>query len=137
MACPFCEINNERTRIIKSKKHVFVVLSNPRLMPGHLLIISKRHVEKISELDDNEKKELFDTIIEFQEKILSKLSMGCDIRQNYRPFLKQNNLKINHLHMHLLPRTFRDELYLKSQVFEKEIFKELSKDEIIKFSKLF
>lgn len=94
-------------------------------MPGHLLVIPKRHVEKISELNEEERKELFDTVIEFQEKIISKIAKGCDINQHYRPFQTQDKLKVNHLHIHILPRESKDELYQKSQKFEKDIFKPL------------
>jgi len=62
-------------------------------MPGHLLVVPKRHVEKLSALQEDERRELFEKVIQFQEKILSKLASGCDIKQNYRPFQKQSNLK--------------------------------------------
>jgi len=136
MDCPFCNINKEKTRIIKEGKNVFVVFSNPRLVKGHLLVIPKRHVVKISELNAKEKKELFDTVIEFQEKILKKISSGCDIRQNYRPFQKQTGLKVDHLHIHLLPREFEDELYQKCQINEKRIFSNLEEEEIKRISDL-
>jgi diadenosine tetraphosphate (Ap4A) HIT family hydrolase len=135
MDCPFCKTDKEK--IIKEGKTVFVILSNPRLVKGHLLVIPKRHVERISELSEEERKELFKTVIEFQEKILSKFFPGCDIRQHYRPFQKQNNLKINHLHVHLLPREFKDNLYQNCQIFEKKIFKKLTKEEIKKLNRLF
>jgi len=70
-------------------------------MPGHLLVIPKRHLEKLSELSKQEREELIDLIIEFTEKILNGLARGCDIRQNYRPFQTENNLKVDHLHIHL------------------------------------
>ena len=70
MKCPFCDINEEKTKILWEGKYVFVALSNPRLMPGHLLVIPKKHVEKISELNAKEKRELFDTLETFQEKKL-------------------------------------------------------------------
>lgn len=136
MNCPFCHINRGKTRIIKRGKNVIVVLSNPRLVEGHLLVIPKRHVEKISELNEEELKELFENIIEFQEKILSKISPGCDIRQNYRPFIKQSNFKVDHLHFHLLPRKFEDEIYQKSQIFEKQLWEELNGSQAEKISKL-
>lgn len=94
------------------------------------------HVEKLSELNEEEKKELFDTVIEYQEKILKNIAPGCDIRQHYRPFLKQSELKINHLHIHLQPRKPDDELYKKCQIYHKDVFKELTKEEINKISKL-
>ena len=105
-------------------------------MPGHLLAIPKRHVERLSELSEDEKKGLFDKVIEFQEKILKHYS-GCDIRQNYRPFQKQDGIKFNHLHIHLHPREFEDKLYQKCQIFEKKIFSELTNQEKEKFLRLF
>ena len=98
-------------------------------MPGHLLVVPKRHVEKLSALQEDERRELFEKVIQFQEKILSKLASGCDIRQNYRPFQKQSNLKVNHLHIHLQPRELEDELYEKCQIFETKIFSNLTKEE--------
>jgi len=136
MSCPFCNIDKKRNTVIKHCKDVFVMFSNPRLMEGHLLVVPKRHVEKISELNEEEKKELFDTVIEYQEKILENIAPGCDIRQHYRPFLKQSELKVNHLHIHLQPREFDDELYKKCQIYHKDVFKELTEQEINKISKL-
>ena len=138
MACPFCEyVLSKKEKMIQEGKNVFVILSDPRLMPGHLLVIPKRHVVKLSELNFEERKEFFDTIIEFQEKVVEKFSTGCDLRQNYRPFLKEGKLKVDHVHMHLLPREFEDEYYEKCQFSEKDIFKDLSDGERKKFSKLF
>ena len=137
MTCPFCTINQERNPVIKEKDFVIVIPSNPRLVPGHLLIIPKRHVERLSELNTKERKELFETTVEFQEKIIKTLSTGCDIRQNYRPFLKEDDIKVNHLHIHLLPRKFEDELYEKCQIFEIDIFKKLNNEEIDKTCKTF
>lgn len=131
--CPFCDISKERkTRILEERKFVRVIASNPRLMFGHLLVIPKRHVEKISLLNKEERDELFNTVVEFQDKILTKIASGCDIRQNCRPFQKQSRLKVDHLHIHLQPRELYDELYEKCQIFETNIFKELPKEEIEK-----
>ncbi|NTW27061.1 MAG: HIT family protein [Candidatus Moranbacteria bacterium] len=130
MICPFCEIDKEKTRTIKEGEHTLVIFSNPRLMPGHLLVVPRRHVEKLSELFEEERKEMLDFVIEFQDKILEKVARGCDIRQNYRPFQKQNDLKVHHMHIHLQPRELRDELYEKCQIYETELFKKLPDDEI-------
>ena len=136
MNCPFCDIDPERNRILEERSLVFVILSNPRLMPGHTLVIPKRHVEKPSELTDAEREELFNTVLEYQDKITAVFSKGCDIRQNYRPFAPQSQLKVNHVHMHLIPREMEDELYQHSMKFEKDIFVPLSDDEREKFTKL-
>lgn len=130
MACCFCEVDSQRTKIVEKGKRVFVCLSNPRLMVGHLLVIPKRHIERISELDEQEMKEVFDMLLKYQGLILERIASGCDIRRNYRPFMKENGVKVNHLHFHLLPREPKDELYQKSMIHEKEIFKDLTPGEI-------
>jgi len=137
MACPFCEIvKNSKERMLAERAHVVVILSNPRLVAGHLLVIPKRHVLKLQELSEEEQKELFDTVLAWQEKIITRIASGCDIRQNYRPFIKQNDLKIDHAHVHLIPRELEDELYQKSTKFEKDIFAPLAENERQKISLL-
>lgn len=136
MACPFCGIDKEKNRVLKEGEHTVVIFSNPRLMPGHLLVIPKRHVEKLSELKEEERKELIDNVMEFQEKILKKIAPGCDIRENYRPFQKQNDLKVHHLHIHLQPRDLEDELYKGCQIHETKVFKPLNGEEVKSISEL-
>jgi len=133
--CPFCK--QDKKLLIKDGESVYAQLSNPRLVDGHLLVIPKRHVERLAELTEEERKEIFDMTAELQDKILGRFSAGCDVRQNCRPFLPQSRLKADHLHIHLLPREFEDELYKKSMVFEKEMFRDLTEDERIRFVKLF
>ncbi len=127
MDCPFCNLNKEK--IIAETKFCYALLSNPRLMPGHTLIIPKRHVEKLSELSDEELKDIIRLTIEFQEKIIKNIAFGCDIAEHYRPFQKQDRLKVNHLHIHLQPRELFDNLYQKCQIFEKEVWEDLTEKE--------
>jgi len=133
--CPFCK--RERSLLIKDGKLIYVQLSNPRLVDGHLLVIPKRHVEQLSELNAEEREELLALMAEFQGKITGRFATGCDVRQNYRPFLQQGKLKVDHLHVHLLPREFEDELYKKSMAFETELFRDMTDEEKVRFVKLF
>lgn len=137
MDCPFCNLNLERTRILHEGSHTKVILSNPRLMPGHLLVVPHRHAEKLSDLSEAERKELLETVILFQDKILTRFAGGCDVRHNYRPFQKQTNLKVHHLHVHLQPRELEDELYRECQIHETKVFTPLLEEEKEKFSRLF
>lgn len=122
MSCPFCTIDLSRTRILDENTYTKVILSNPRLTKGHLLVIPKRHVEKLSQLSILEREQLFDMVVSYQDKILSSISNGCDIRQNYRPFQEENEVKVDHLHIHLIPRSYKDEYYEIVQKNEKELF---------------
>jgi diadenosine tetraphosphate (Ap4A) HIT family hydrolase len=126
--CPFCsDLVNER--VVAESECVRVILSNPRLTKGHLLVIPKRHVEMPWELTNQEVSEIFDHIKILQKRLSEVFGTGCDVRQNYRPFLKQGRLKVDHIHYHLIPRRFKDELYEKTLKYEVDIFTDITKKE--------
>ena len=120
--CPFC---NPDERILKENEHALVVLSNPHKVPGHFLVLPKRHVEKPWELSHEELADIFDLIFFIEQRIIGKLGDGCDVRQNYRPFMKQSDLKVDHVHFHVIPRALDDYIYKVSEQFETELFAEL------------
>ncbi len=134
-SCPFCTINPKHTIIVKKFKECYVCFSNPRLMPGHLLVIPYRHVERPSELTARERRELFDVAIAYQEKILKKY-WGCDVKQNCRPTLKESAVKVNHIHIHVQPRAYQDELYRKVQIHQDKVFRSITAKEVKQFLKL-
>lgn len=127
--CPFCMIDEERQDIFWRGTRVYVIPSNPQLVPHHLLIVPERHVEEPPQLDPDECRELFDTLIMFQERIIKcGIGTGCDIRQHWRPFLPQSDHKVDHLHWHLLPRQINDALYTEAQCLEDLLFTKLPRE---------
>lgn len=131
--CPFCE---PAQQVLKEKTTAQVILSNPRKVPGHFLVIPKRHVEKPWELTTDEVSDIFSLIFEIEQKIVGKLGDGCDIRQNYRPFLQQSNLKVDHVHFHVIPRSKEDYIYSVSEKFETDLFAALDEKEATEVAKL-
>lgn len=131
--CPFCET---KERVLKHNEHAYVLLSNPRLMPGHFLVVPKRHVEKPWEITDAEMPGIFALIKTVQQSIVPALAEGCDTRQHYRPFLPQGKTKVNHVHYHVMPRNFKDELYEVCEQFDSKLFQDLSPDEHDRMAKL-
>jgi diadenosine tetraphosphate (Ap4A) HIT family hydrolase len=119
MDCPFCKQTNER--LLKEGLRTRILFSDPCLMPGHLLVVPKRHVVHLAELDADERLELFDTVIEYQQQIMKTFASGCDISQHDRPFLPQSQLKIDHVHFHLRPREPFD-AYWEATKGETELF---------------
>jgi histidine triad (HIT) family protein len=136
MDCPFCCIAHEKERVILETPHTIVIISNPYLVEGHLLVIPKRHIEKPWEMTTEERRELFDTVLLMQKRIIEKFSTGCDIREHYRPFLPQSRVKVDHIHFHLHPRELEDPLYTKSQIGERELWKDLSEGTTEKIKKI-
>jgi histidine triad (HIT) family protein len=131
--CPFC---NPTERVLKSNKHAQVILSNPHKVPGHILVIPKRHVEKPWELTHDELHDIFDLIWEIERKIVGKLGDGVDIRQNYRPFMEQSKLKVDHIHFQIIPRSLHDYIYKVSEQYETELFADLDPEEAKAVAKL-
>jgi diadenosine tetraphosphate (Ap4A) HIT family hydrolase len=133
--CPFCDIPAQR--LIVEDDLSFVIFSNPRLTKGHLLVIPKRHVEAPWELTlHQEHSQIFQHLHRLQKRLAETLGTGCDVRQNYRPFLIQGRLKVDHVHYHLIPRTFEDELYKRTLIHEKEVFADVSEQEMSEVIKL-
>lgn len=131
MACRFCTLDPTRQQILWEGRYAYVMPSNPMLVPHHLLVIPKQHVEEPWDLNLRECEELFGAIIEFQRRIVGAgYAPWCDVRQHYRPSLPESDEKMNHIHWHLLPREFNDTLYQQSQVFESGIFRKLSSAEM-------
>lgn len=126
--CVFCSPEIKK-RIVQQGKFSFVILSNPRITQGHLLIIPKRHIHKFSELKIRESEEIFKLLGIYQEKVLNKLSKGTEIRQNYRPYKKDSKTHVNHFHFHVLPRDENDEIAKKVDIHRKTLYKDLSEKE--------
>ncbi len=132
-ACPFCNLDS---RVLKSNQHANVLLSNPHKVPGHFLVTPKRHIEKPWELTQQELKDIFELIFFVEQKILGELGEGVDIRQNYRPFMSQSRVKVDHVHFHVYPRSENDYLYQVSEQFETDLFVELDAKEAAAVAKL-
>ncbi len=131
--CPFCSADN---RVLKEKDHAIVILSNPRKVPGHFLVLPKRHIEEPWQLTADELTDIFKLIFFIEQRILGKLGTGVDIRQNYRPFLNQSRLKVDHVHFHVYPRSDEDYLYQVSEKFETDLFADLDELERKEVAKL-
>ena len=137
--CPFCFINATRNPILYRGRFVVVILSNKRLMPGHTLVLPTRHVSTLTELSEEEFMELMLTARRFQAKIKTlwpDANPGCDLLQHDRPFMRgssaaQGGLAVpEHLHIHLRPRTWKDEYYEKVLCHETSMLLEPSSEEL-------
>jgi ATP adenylyltransferase len=120
--CPFC---NPYEQILKQNDHAQAVLSDPHKVPGHLLVMPKRHIEQPWELTHDEITAIFDLIFELEQKLVGKLGDGFDIRQSYRPFRKQDSIKLDHIVFHLLPRAEDDYIFKIAEQYEKDLYADL------------
>ena len=111
--CVFCKIvkNEIDAYKIYEDDDCMVILDRFPNNIGHSLVIPKKHVQNIFELDDD----LAGKIL----KIASRISNA--IQKSLKPdgiHLLQNNNKganqtVNHFHMHIIPRYFGDTVEIK------------------------
>lgn len=132
--CPFCNLGD---RVLVENEHANLFLSNPRKVEGHVLVTPKRHIEMPWEMSDEELLAVFGLIKIAQSRLIAEFRGGVDIKQNYRPFMKQGRVKVDHTHYHVYPRTNEDELYQQVERHETPLFVELAEDEEVRISNLF
>lgn len=112
-------------------------LSNPRKVAGHTLVTPKRHVEQPWHLSREEQQAIFELVFMAQKKLSDGFSEGVDMRQHYRPFMKQSNLKVDHLHFHVIPRNDQDDIFEEVEQFETPLFVPLTDSERTELTNLF
>ena len=100
MSCPFCNINHDQ--IVKKNKFSFAIYDKYPVNKGHLLIISKKHIEDYFTANE----EIKEAIFELMERCKTFLDKKYD-PDGYNIGLncgKEAGQTIMHLHLHLIPR---------------------------------
>jgi diadenosine tetraphosphate (Ap4A) HIT family hydrolase len=98
MNCPFCKIQNP---ILENEKAYAIYDKNP-VNQGHLLIITKRHLNSYFNTTYQEQKALDNLLRKGRNLLLEKFNPdGFNIGINEGEYAGQT---IKHLHIHLIPR---------------------------------
>ena len=99
--CVFCQKVEDKDYLIENETAVSFLDSYP-LTEGHTLIIPKRHISEIFELDSKEHADIWE-IINATKKLLSDTLSpdGFNIGVNVG---KEAGQTVNHAHLHLIPR---------------------------------
>lgn len=104
-SCPFCNPKVKEFSWLKTNK-IRVIYNAYPILPGHSLVLPKRHVTSLLELEDSELNELFQIA---RKAILVLLRVfegeGFDMSLQDGQAAGQT---IPHLHVHIFPRKFGD-----------------------------
>jgi len=102
--CPFCSM--PANRIVLQDALVFAVRDAYPISPGHTLIIPRRHVASVFEVDRNESSAMLALLGRARELLDSELGPdGYNIGINDGEAAGQT---IMHVHIHLIPRFLSD-----------------------------
>ena len=100
MKCPFCE--KDKASLVELGELVYCVRDKYPVSPGHLLIITKRHVADYFELTAEEHQEMHAMLLKMKGVLAAEMNpQGFNIGVNIGRTAGQT---IDHVHMHLIPR---------------------------------
>jgi diadenosine tetraphosphate (Ap4A) HIT family hydrolase len=99
-ACPFCNLSKDR--VIDEDRHFVVIRDGYPITLAHTLVIPKRHVGSIFELEEEERETLFSVLEAAKERLVDEFHPDSfNIGINDGPEAGQT---VPHLHIHLIPR---------------------------------
>jgi diadenosine tetraphosphate (Ap4A) HIT family hydrolase len=102
--CPFCAL--PPARIIQSNALALVIRDGYPVSPGHTLVIPRRHVSSLFDLDGRERNAMFDLLTVARRDLEAELGpAGYNIGINDGQAAGQT---VQHLHVHLIPRFVGD-----------------------------
>jgi diadenosine tetraphosphate (Ap4A) HIT family hydrolase len=103
----FCSRRVERQIYLRTR-HMRVLYDIAPVLPGHSLIVPKRHVEQLTELRPAELLDLFATlkrIVPVLDGLYGKGSNSYDLVAQVGPYSSRT---ISHVHIHVMPRSKND-----------------------------
>ena len=100
MECQFCVL--PKSRVWFDQGGVVVFRDAYPISPGHTLVIPKKHVKSLFELDEDEREDLFQALSRAKSLLESEMKPdGFNIGINEGIAAGQT---VFHLHVHLIPR---------------------------------
>jgi len=118
--CVFCRIitNELPSHKVFEDEHTVAILDINPINPGHILVIPKVHVERLSLLDDETATALFKAVKTIEE-VVSEMPdcKGTNLIQNNG---KPAGQLIDHVHVHIVPRVTGDSFRFKYDKVEEK-----------------
>lgn len=134
MKCIFCDIDNSKIEntIIEETKYFYILPTLGSLVDGYILIVTKRHINSMSELNENELIE-YKNIIEKYQNLFKKIYNKTPIVFEHGTPNQNSEMKANsvtHAHTHIVNINFSNEKEILEKYNFKEIndFKEINKN---------
>ena len=102
--CPFCRL--EKSRIRLESEFAVAFLDGFPVTHGHTLVIPRRHVASLFELDEKEQAEVWKLVAEVRSMLVAELHPdGFNIGLNDSTAAGQT---VMHAHVHVIPRRHGD-----------------------------
>jgi len=126
--CPFCAIARGEgpAQVVAEDEATIAFLDRNPLLPGHVLLIPRAHVETLPEADDATLAALMRRLRGLAAAI--PVALGAD-----GSFVAQNNIvsqSVPHLHFHVVPRWKGDKLFSRNLTWARVRYREGEADTV-------
>jgi len=104
--CLFCEIQkeeDEKVGILKRGENWFIILNSFPYTSGHVMVVAKRHIDRLAELTEEEANELI-TLLKLCEKAIDGAYKPDGINIGVNRGSSAGAGIVGHLHFHMVPR---------------------------------
>ncbi len=102
MNCEFCKNSEIDSRVIIENELAKAFPSIQPIVPGHILIIPKRHIQRFEELNEKERGSIFDLMDKVKKALIKTFEAeGFNIAWNENEIAGQS---VPHFHLHIVPR---------------------------------
>lgn len=106
MSCLFCDLVKNQDKIVYQNQHFYCVYDSYPVTPGHMLIISKCHLESFFDLNQEELNDFNDALLK-AKSILDKYFSPSGYNVGFNEGVSAGQT-IMHLHIHVIPRRDSD-----------------------------
>ena len=106
MSCPFCDYIAVTNGCFAQAEHIYVLYNHRPVLPGHVMVIPKRHVTHYHELTREEITE-----IGLATQALYKILFKAFKAQGFNLIIQDgenSGQSVPHLHLHVIPRRVGD-----------------------------
>jgi histidine triad (HIT) family protein len=107
--CVFCDIvaGNISAHMVFEDKDTLAFLDRAPLMPGHVLVVPRTHIETLAELPPPQVGPLFGTV----QRISTAVESGMRADGTFVAINIRISQSVPHLHVHIVPRRKGDGLF--------------------------
>ena len=106
MNCPFCDAALMRTEQFSETRNFRCIYNHKPVLPGHSLIVPKRHIETILDMNESELAELGLLMKKLSSVLMT--AYGCDGIDMSLQNGATAGASVAHIHWHLVPRKAGD-----------------------------
>ena len=106
MNCPFCNPEIIKRQIFGETRQFHFFYNHKPVLPGHLLIVPKRHIETILDMNESELAELGLLMKKLSSVLMT--AYGCDGIDMSLQNGATAGASVAHIHWHLVPRKAGD-----------------------------